>query len=686
MSILPHPFTANKQGRQRTEKLKELNPIVENSSEKNRNFFIAYLSLLIYVQAIVFSTTDLQLLIDTDGLAMPLIDLKVPLVGYYVVIPIFIIALHFNFLQNLESHHYKLMVWQRLQNNQQVPRSHIFPFLFDYATLEHGSQFHWLVQVANSVLCYNLAPITLGLLLIRFSDRQDFTVTLWHFLCVVVDSYLVWQFRQALRRNEQLANKQPTAISTDFWVLNAWKFLLRGIRNAGYVLFCLLILFETLLTGFIGASESELFVKQVLPRIQTVLTGGALSSIKPKILDYEVRLDRLLIRPVEWLLPHINIEPSDKVWNPDLAKLELEAKLIDEKDWRNIFNTRRMGLQLSGRMLRFAGLSSQFMVGSELHHAELQGADLSHSNLRGSNFVATKLQSAHLNGAELQGSSFSFTNLQKADLSSAKLNYATISGPLLQGAIFENASLQGVKIYVSDLQIANFESAQLQDAYIESTGMQGTNLRNAQLQGTHLTNVNLQIADLRGAGLAGIFLEMVNFQGTTFSPKADFSIIQAKNAYKTNVPDWKALKDKAKFIEDADLRKKFLAIINQTETTTKSISTQPPFRNSPDQIAKSALLQINDWFDDGIPLAGMRFINPELSSTQAFRQAYQNKIENKEEPLQDYLTVLKDIDYNLCTLPQCADIRDKIEGLDCQTVLEAQRKSKSASTAKDRNL
>ncbi len=42
--------------RERTATLAELDKIVENSPEKNRTFFIAYLGLLIYVQAIVFST------------------------------------------------------------------------------------------------------------------------------------------------------------------------------------------------------------------------------------------------------------------------------------------------------------------------------------------------------------------------------------------------------------------------------------------------------------------------------------------------------------------------------------------------------------------------------------------------------------------------------------------------------
>jgi hypothetical protein len=134
-SSYPPSSLQQKTERKQAEEMARLDKIVENSSEKNRNFFIAYLGLLIYVQAIIFSTTDLQLLVSTDGLKLPLVDLTVPLVGFYVVVPIFVIALHFNFLQNLESHHYKLMCWQAAHIGGHVPRKHIYPFLLAMSPL-----------------------------------------------------------------------------------------------------------------------------------------------------------------------------------------------------------------------------------------------------------------------------------------------------------------------------------------------------------------------------------------------------------------------------------------------------------------------------------------------------------------------------------------------------------------------
>jgi len=246
----------------RAVELARLDKIVEDSSEKNRNFFAAYLGILIYVQAIVFSTTDLNLLLSTEGLKMPIIDLTVPLIGFYVVIPLFVIALHFNFMQNLESHHYKLMRWQEATLGGKVSRSSIQPFLFDFAILEKEGQMVRWVGWANSLLCYNFAPITLGLLLIRFSDIQNPLVTVWHYLAFFFDVWLVWKLRMALHDNKN-TKAPPTIASIRLFFQDIPRHGLRGV-------FGFLILFETLLTVSIGGTPDDYFVANVQPLVQPI--------------------------------------------------------------------------------------------------------------------------------------------------------------------------------------------------------------------------------------------------------------------------------------------------------------------------------------------------------------------------------------------------------------------------------
>lgn len=55
MSLPRQPLRQNQRDSKQAAELARMDKIVENSSEKNRNFFIAYLGLLIYVQAIAIN-------------------------------------------------------------------------------------------------------------------------------------------------------------------------------------------------------------------------------------------------------------------------------------------------------------------------------------------------------------------------------------------------------------------------------------------------------------------------------------------------------------------------------------------------------------------------------------------------------------------------------------------------------
>jgi hypothetical protein len=365
------------QQQRQAEKLAKLGDIVKNSSEQNRNFFIAYLGLLIYVQAIIFSTTDLQLLVSSEGLKLPIIDLTVPLVGFYVVVPIFIIALHFNFLQNLESHHYKLMRWQQAHPDGKVPRSSIYPFLFDYAVLERSGQLLGWVRWANNLLCYNFAPITLGLLLIRFSDRQDFLITAWHYLTFVFDVYLVWKLRLAMNENEQ-PNSPP---DSSRWLLRCWRFCTHGFHHKLRGMFGGLILLETVLTAMIAGTSDDYFVKYVQPwaqpmssidewypsenQIKIIGSDNYYSYVEPAL--------QIVSRPIEWLLPRIVIDPRDAVWKPESKELEDVAKFAGYSDWIKYFKEQGKGFRPAPDSLRLIRLIWQNLPRAQLKNVRLQG-------------------------------------------------------------------------------------------------------------------------------------------------------------------------------------------------------------------------------------------------------------------------------------------------------------------------
>lgn len=608
--------------REHAEYLEKLDKIVENSSEKNRNFFIAYLGLLIYVQAIVFSTTDLQLLVFSEGLKLPIIDLTVPLVGFYVVIPVFIIALHFNFLQNLESHHYKLMRWQQAHPDGKVPRSSIYPFLFDYAVLERNGQLLRWVQWANSLLCYNFAPVTLGLLLIRFSDQQDISVTGWHYLAFVFDAYLVWKLRLAIKDNEQA----ETVHESSHWLLHCRRFCMDSFQQGMRGIFGMFILLETLLTLMIGGTGSDVFVSYVLPPIKQISRG---------FVNVE---GRIYLKPIEWILPRIVINPNETVWKHDVPALETAAKLSGYSDWVKYFNEGGIGFRPVPDSLRLIRLPEQNLPRAQLASKQLQGADLRRTQLQGADLSKAELQGATLFNAQLQGAILFDAQLQGADLRRTQL----------QGTYLHNAQLQG----------ADLPGAQLQGAYLMDTQLQGADLSWAQLQGADLMRAQLQGAILDKTAIQ----YAINFAN---SEVAVFDNMGQSNLFDKNKPNWPDLEKLAETIPSGRMRENYMKKIQQAKKSDQADIIEHYLRYKPTEIAQTALSKICE--QD--PL----LINNQFLAAQAFRSSYvslKNQIYGGPKQKSDYQALLKDIDRKLCTLEECANLRKDIEGLDCKEYIK----------------
>jgi uncharacterized protein YjbI with pentapeptide repeats len=668
--------TAHQPGneRKKTEELARLDIIVENSSEKNRNFFIAYLGLLIYVQAIIFSTTDLQLLVSTDGLKLPLIDLNVPLVGFYVVVPIFIIALHFNFLQNLESHHYKLMQWQAAHMGGKVPRKFIYPFLFDYAILEQGSQFQRLVKIANSILCYNLAPITLGVLLIRFSDRQDFSSTLWHYLAFVFDSYLVWKLRISLRQNEQPNNISDKVIC---WPYKGWYFIKDSFKYGMHGLFGLLILLETVLSGLIGATSDKFFVRHVQPWIEPNIERHILVN-KGDLFEttnfWQGPLKLMAQRPIEWLLPYIKIKPSEVVWKPDTKELEAKAKLSGQQDWVKHFNEKEMGFKPEFLNLRFLQLSTQNLSRAIFSQAKLQGAELERTNMQGAILAGASLQGANMSETLLQGADLSGSKLQAAKLFRAELQGANLSYASLQAAALDQAQMQGTDLTKTNMQGTSLPGAKMQGAYLNGTEMQAAFMNFADMQGAHLRDAHLQGASLVNTNMDGIILEDTDPEqkiSASDHSRPGFFIISIAGIYSD---PWDEIEKYGDSIGVKFLREQHKTRIREAEKGKHTNKTLGQLTyHAPQEIAHATIGGL-------CSIDSYKHIfyekNDGISAIRYFRLSYQKLKQSIEEPSteREYKKLLIDIDSKICTLPECANIRDVIEGLDCKFFLEESAK------------
>ena len=145
---------------------------VANSSEKNRNFFTTTLVVFVYIAIVVLQTSDLDLLLGRS-IKLPIVNIDMPMFAFYIAAPFLVLALHFNLLQNIENHYAKLCDWRNASTNQLIPRSNIYPFIFDFAMLDESSVLINITRLVNQIVIFWSGPITLLLILWRFTDYQS---------------------------------------------------------------------------------------------------------------------------------------------------------------------------------------------------------------------------------------------------------------------------------------------------------------------------------------------------------------------------------------------------------------------------------------------------------------------------------------------------------------------------------
>jgi len=233
----------------------------------------------------------------------------------------------------------------------------------------------------------------------------------------------------------------------------------------------------------------------------------------------------------------------------------------------------------------------------------------------------------------------------------------------MQGADFSYAQMQGADFSYAQMQGADLLWVQMQGVDLSGAGLQGADLSDAQMQGADLGGAQMQGADLlsvQGVDLSGAILGSTGVQGALID-----TIMHVFGGNQDELFDdktyWCEIEKLADSIPDASKRQHYLQSIQQAQQANQLNQAKPFLLYQPQAIAESALSAICNAED------GMDRILPKesrLSSALAFRNRYLNLSDDlKKNP--DYPKLMQDIDYQLCTLPECQDIRGDIKGLDC---------------------
>lgn len=526
---------------------------VNDTAAHAQNAYLLFLVTGTYLAITIGSTTDEQLL-RVSNVTLPLLNIGIPILAFYILAPWLTLLLHFNLLLQIYILATKLhaldttVATLESQERRDDYRRQLFPFPLSHLLIGHHHvrfmRFLFFVVVWITMILFPLLLLLASQ--IRFLPYHDEWITLSQQTAIVLEILLLWVLWPRIVKPKgqiwiwwkqaflTLLLWAPLRTLARLIIHNEREHLdlrvqstpgspvLLTTRTTGS--FAMLILAPVLLIFSLGvAVVPDSRIEQLLAaglqscKLSSFLVSKNLVTKQPTFV-LTSRIFREHIRTNRQRLPrsffHRNLDLTEGVFVANEPSSEIVAALHSryEKEQREALQ-KIIGINLAGRDLRFANFSRSVLPKADLRAAQLQGAVLelaqlhgalvSEAQLHGATLSRAQLHGAVLRRTQLQGATMWKTQLQGADLQSAQLQGADAEGIQLQGSILDRAQLQG----------ADLEDALLLGTSLEGAQLQGVDLQDAQLQAANLFKANLQGANLSGAQLQGATLSFAQIQG-----------------------------------------------------------------------------------------------------------------------------------------------------------------------------
>lgn len=419
---------------------------------------VAFMALCAYVLVIVFGTTDLDLLMG-KGVKLPVVDVEVPIVGFYAFAPYLVVLVHFNLLLQLQLLSRKLYAFDEAAPAVEGigglrDQLHIFPYT--YYLIGRPSPIVRLLLGAVVTITLLLLPLaTLLVVQLRFLAYQSELVTwaqrfaTWSDVALVIALWPVIMDRKdhwrgyMRRMNQRLRAVWPRTLVWGLvwvgfvicWLTESVRVFVLAACSVGALIAVLALarpvakLWRRLRKS---ARSNGVDYQRGVPGLLVVL---ALGSVMPLVLLVDGEAAEAVVRGAlgTWFFPSETQVRSDQETpasrllaaqrHLDLAEqvlLAKEAKPEIVADLRTVSKDAREQvlrqiepINLKGRSLRGANFGKALLSradlrgaelqGADLSQAELQGADLSRAQLQGANLLSAKMRGAELRGAALYG-------------------------------------------------------------------------------------------------------------------------------------------------------------------------------------------------------------------------------------------------------------------------------------------
>lgn len=192
-----------------TQKIEALLESVNSASQQVRNFYITFLLVGFYIAMIVWSTTDVMLLKETP-VKLPILDVELPITGFYWFAPFFYLLLHFNLLLQLSLLSDKIHRFDDAvaSLDEADTREHYYSRLFSFAFTQalSGRQHFWFLKFLLTLMVWiTIIWLPLGLLVglqVGFLAYHDGDILFWQRFAIGLDLVFLAIFWPIIRSRD----------------------------------------------------------------------------------------------------------------------------------------------------------------------------------------------------------------------------------------------------------------------------------------------------------------------------------------------------------------------------------------------------------------------------------------------------------------------------------------------------
>ncbi|TWT15453.1 pentapeptide repeat-containing protein [Reyranella sp. CPCC 100927] len=502
--------------------LEALEKAVNDASGKTGALWITFLTLVVYLVIAVGSVSHRILFLELP-IKLPILNVELPLVGFFIAAPLLLFVYHFYLLLQLVvlarkagTYDEVLRSQVRLTADRALFRRRLdqFPFLqllvshheADGKAIRHTtSLITWLTTVAAPVF-------TLLMIQVIFLPYHDAAVTWIHRIIILADFAVLWAFWPAARssRGDLLPIRKPGDSPA---------------AMAAYVSVVFIATFVVLIATY--QSEAIGIVKHHLPGARQ-LTANLFEGPVNQVTGLRTSIfSNTLV-----------LSDQDFVDDERMARMDAAEDSGADGQQRDRFNLPRVRQSMNS--FRGRDLRNAIFDRADLRRSDFTGADLG-----GASFLSAKLQKsffgcgsapieryddteyrvreqcsranhAHFVNANLDEAIFESAQFWRADMTGTRLRGARITDAQFVGAIFHETDFRGALVCGATFQHAQLHQAVLSGATIIGGRFQNANLRHTDWRVATVRNSNFQLSDFSLSDISGAQFQDVDVQGSTW--------------------------------------------------------------------------------------------------------------------------------------------------------------------------